>query len=305
MTGNSTFRVGLVQMSCGPDPDANLEKAMERVRDAARLGADVICLPELFQAQYFCQREDIALFDLAEPIPGPATEKLGAVAREAKVVVIASLFERRAPGLYHNTAVVLENDGRIAGLYRKMHIPDDPLYYEKFYFTPGDLGFRAFDTSAGRIGTLVCWDQWYPEGARITALQGANVLFYPTAIGWHPREKDEFGAAQYDAWQTIQRAHAIANGVYVATVNRVGVEHGDVRGNRVEGPGLEFWGGSFLADSFGRVIAKAAHDREEILVGEIDLRKMEDTRRNWPFLRDRRIDAYGPIVSRFLDGDGE
>jgi N-carbamoylputrescine amidase len=304
MTGNSTFRVGLVQMSCGPDPDANLEKAMERVRDA-RLGADVICLPELFQAQYFCQREDIALFDLAEPIPGPATEKLGAVAREAKVVVIASLFERRAPGLYHNTAVVLENDGRIAGLYRKMHIPDDPLYYEKFYFTPGDLGFRAFDTSAGRIGTLVCWDQWYPEGARITALQGANVLFYPTAIGWHPREKDEFGAAQYDAWQTIQRAHAIANGVYVATVNRVGVEHGDVRGNRVEGPGLEFWGGSFLADSFGRVIAKAAHDREEILVGEIDLRKMEDTRRNWPFLRDRRIDAYGPIVSRFLDGDGE
>ena len=292
-------------MSCGPDPDANLEKAMERVRDAARLGADVICLPELFQAQYFCQREDIALFDLAEPIPGPATEKLGAVAREAKVVVIASLFERRAPGLYHNTAVVLENDGRIAGLYRKMHIPDDPLYYEKFYFTPGDLGFRAFDTSAGRIGTLVCWDQWYPEGARITALQGANVLFYPTAIGWHPREKDEFGAAQYDAWQTIQRAHAIANGVYVATVNRVGVEHGDVRGNRVEGPGLEFWGGSFLADSFGRVIAKAAHDREEILVGEIDLRKMEDTRRNWPFLRDRRIDAYGPIVSRFLDGDGE
>jgi N-carbamoylputrescine amidase len=305
MAGNSTFLVGLVQMSCGPDPEANLEKAAERVRDAARLGADVICLPELFQAQYFCQREDIALFDLAEPIPGPGTERLGAVAREENVVVVASLFERRAPGLYHNTAVVLEKDGSIAGLYRKMHIPDDPLYYEKFYFTPGDLGFRAFDTSAGRIGTLVCWDQWYPEGARITALQGANVLFYPTAIGWHPHEKEEFGAAQYDAWQTIQRAHAIANGVYVAAVNRVGVEHGDVRGNRVEGPGLEFWGGSFLADSFGRVIAKAAHDREEILVGEIDLRKIEDTRRNWPFLRDRRIDAYGPIVSRFLDGDGE
>jgi N-carbamoylputrescine amidase len=305
MTENRKFRVGLIQMSCGPDPDANLEKAAERVREAARLGAEVICLPELFRAQYFCQREDIALFDLAEPIPGPSTERLGAVAREEKVVVVASLFERRAPGLYHNTAAILETDGRIAGLYRKMHIPDDPLYYEKFYFTPGDLGFRAFDTSAGRIGTLVCWDQWYPEGARITALMGANVLFYPTAIGWHPHEKEEYGTAQYEAWQTIQRSHAIANGVYVAAVNRVGFEHGDIRGNRVEGPGLEFWGGSFLADSFGRVIAKAAHDREEILIGEIDLHKMEDTRRNWPFLRDRRIDAYGPIVSRFLDGDGE
>ena len=305
MAENSTFRVGLVQMSCGPDPDANLDKAAERVREAAHRGADVVCLPELFRAQYFCQREDIALFDLAEPIPGSSTEKLGAVAREEKVVVIASLFERRAPGLYHNAAVVLERDGSIAGLYRKMHIPDDPLYYEKFYFTPGDLGFRAFDTSAGRIGTLVCWDQWYPEGARLTALQGANVLFYPTAIGWHPAEKEEFGTAQYEAWQTIQRAHAIANGVYVAAVNRVGLEHGDVRGNRVEGPGLEFWGGSFLADPFGRVIAKAAHDREEILIGEIDLRKMEDTRRNWPFLRDRRVDAYGGIVSRFLDGKGE
>jgi N-carbamoylputrescine amidase len=305
MAENSKFRVGLVQMSCGPDPDANLEKAAERVREAARQGADVICLPELFRAQYFCQREDIALFDLAEPIPGPSTEKLGAVAREEKVVVVASLFERRAPGLYHNTAVVLEKDGTVAGLYRKMHIPDDPLYYEKFYFTPGDLGFRAFDTSAGRIGTLVCWDQWYPEGARITALQGANVLFYPTAIGWHPHEKEQHGGAQYEAWQIIQRAHAIANGVYVAAVNRVGVEHGDVRGNRVDGPGLEFWGGSFLADPFGRIIAKASHDREEILIGEIDLRHMEETRRNWPFLRDRRIDAYGPIVSRFLDGDGE
>jgi N-carbamoylputrescine amidase len=305
MTEKSTFRVGLVQMSCGPDPDANLEKAAERVRDAARQGADVVCLPELFRAQYFCQREDIALFDLAEPIPGPSTERLGTVALEENVVVVASLFERRAPGLYHNTAAILETDGRIAGLYRKMHIPDDPLYYEKFYFTPGDLGFRAFDTSAGKIGTLVCWDQWYPEGARITALQGANVLFYPTAIGWHPHEKAEFGEAQYDAWQTIQRAHAIANGVYVAAVNRVGVEHGDVRGNRIEGPGLEFWGGSFLADPFGRIIAKASHDREEILIGEIDLGKLEDTRRNWPFLRDRRIDAYGPIVSRFLDGGGE
>ena len=301
MTTNSKFCVGLIQMSCGPDPDANLDKAADRVREAARQGAEVVCLPELFRAQYFCQREDIRLFDLAETIPGPSTERLGAVAREEKVVVIASLFERRAAGLYHNTAALLESDGRIAGLYRKMHIPDDPLYYEKFYFTPGDLGFRAFDTSAGKIGTLVCWDQWYPEGARITAMQGANVLFYPTAIGWHPHEKEEFGTAQYEAWQTIQRAHAIANGVYVAAVNRVGHEHGDVRGSRPEGPGLEFWGGSFLADPFGRIIAKAAHDREEILIGEIDLAVMEDTRRNWPFLRDRRIDAYGPIVNRFLD----
>ncbi len=305
MAESSTFRVGLIQMSCGPDPDANLDKAADRVREAARDGANVICLPELFGAQYFCQREDIALFDLAESIPGPSTEKLGAIAREEKVVVVASLFERRAAGLYHNTAAVIEKDGTVTGLYRKMHIPDDPLYYEKFYFTPGDLGFRAFDTSAGKIGTLVCWDQWYPEGARITALQGANVLFYPTAIGWHPHEKEEFGSAQYEAWQIIQRSHAIANGVYVAAVNRVGIEHGDIRGNRVEGPGLDFWGGSFLADPFGRVIAKAPHDREETLIEEIDLRKMEDTRRNWPFLRDRRIDAYGPIVSRFLDGDGE
>jgi N-carbamoylputrescine amidase len=295
------YRAGLVQMSCGPDPDANLDKAVDRVREAAREGAEVICLPELFRAQYFCQREDIALFDLAEPIPGPSTERLSAVVREEKVVVIASLFERRAAGLYHNTAAVLQRDGSLAGLYRKMHIPDDPLYYEKFYFTPGDLGFKAFDTAVGKIGTLVCWDQWYPEGARLTALQGANLLFYPTAIGWHPAEKEQFGHAQYEAWQTIQRAHAIANGVYVAAVNRVGHEYGDVRGNRAEGPGLEFWGGSFLADPFGRVIAKAAHDKEEILVGEIDLHLLEDTRRNWPFLRDRRIDAYGPIVHRFLD----
>jgi N-carbamoylputrescine amidase len=300
---NTKFRVGLIQMSCGPDPDANLGKAAERIREAARQGAEVVCLPELFRAQYFCQREDIRLFDLAEPIPGPSTDRLGAVAREEQVVVVASVFERRAPGLYHNTAAILEKDGSVAGLYRKMHIPDDPLYYEKYYFTPGDLGFRAFDTTAGKIGTLVCWDQWYPEGARITAMKGANVLFYPTAIGWHPHEKEEFGTAQYEAWQTIQRAHAIANGVYVAAVNRVGHEHGDIRGNRAEGPGLEFWGGSFLADPFGRVIARAAQDREEILIGEIDLAVMEDTRRNWPFLRDRRIDAYGPIVNRFLDGE--
>ncbi len=301
MPVQKNFRIGLVQMSCSPDPAANLDKAADRVRDAAREGANVVCLPELFSAQYFCQREDIALFGIAESIPGPSTERLAAVAREENVVVVASLFERRAAGLYHNTAAILESDGSLAGIYRKMHIPDDPLYYEKFYFTPGDLGFRAFDTSAGNIGTLVCWDQWYPEGARITTLQGANVLFYPTAIGWHPAEKEEFGAAQYDAWQTIQRSHAIANGVYVGAVNRVGHENGDVRGNRVEGAGLEFWGGSFIADPFGRILAKAAHDREDILVGEIDLKALEDQRRNWPFLRDRRIDAYQPIVNRYLD----
>ncbi|HVZ82778.1 MAG TPA: carbon-nitrogen hydrolase [Terracidiphilus sp.] len=301
MAETRKYNVGLVQMKMGPDPEANFAAAVRHVREAARLGANVVCLPELFKAQYFCQREDLRLFDLAEPIPGPSTQKLGEVARDERVVVVASLFERRAPGLYHNTAVTLGVDGAIASVYRKMHIPDDPLYYEKYYFTPGDLGFQAVDTAFGRVGTLVCWDQWYPEGARLTALQGAEVLFYPTAIGWHPAEKDEFGVAQYEAWQTIQRAHAIANGVYVAGVNRVGHENGDVLGNRAEGPGLEFWGGSFLADPFGRIIAKASHDAEEILLGEIDLALMEDTRRNWPFLRDRRIDAYKPITKRFLD----
>ncbi|HUX27300.1 MAG TPA: carbon-nitrogen hydrolase [Terracidiphilus sp.] len=295
------YKVGLVQMRMGPDPEQNFAAAVHHIREAARLGANIVCLPELFRTQYFCQREDLHLFDLAEPIPGPSTVRLAEVAREARVSIIASLFERRAPGLYHNTAVTLNTDGSIAGVYRKMHIPDDPLYYEKYYFTPGDLGFHAVDTAFGRVGTLVCWDQWYPEGARLTALQGAEVLFYPTAIGWHPAEKDEFGAAQYEAWQTIQRSHAIANGVYVAAVNRVGHEHGDVLGNRAEGSGIEFWGGSFLADPFGRIIAKASHDAEEILLGEIDLALIEDTRRNWPFLRDRRIDAYAPITRRFLD----
>jgi len=295
------YVVGLVQMSMGPDPEANFAAAMAHVREAARSGANIVCLPELFRAQYFCQREDIHLFDLAESIPGPSTHKLGELARELRVAIVASLFERRAAGLYHNTAVTLNADGAIVSVYRKMHIPDDPLYYEKFYFAPGDLGFQAVDTAFGRVGTLVCWDQWYPEGARLTALQGAEVLFYPTAIGWHPAEKEQFGAAQYDAWQTIQRAHAIANGVYVAGVNRVGHEQGDVLGNRMDGPGLDFWGGSFLADPFGRIIAKASHNAEEILLGEIDLHLIEETRRNWPFLRDRRIDAYAPIAKRFLD----
>lgn len=301
MGDSRKYNVGLVQMRMGPDPEANFASAVRHIREGARLGANIVCLPELFSAQYFCQREDPQLFELAESIPGPSTAKLGEIAREQRVSIVASLFERRAPGLYHNTAVTLNVDGSIASVYRKMHIPDDPLYYEKYYFTPGDLGFRAYDTAFGRVGTLVCWDQWYPEGARVTALQGAEVLFYPTAIGWHPAEKDEFGAAQYDAWQTIQRAHAIANGVYVAAVNRVGHEEGDIRGNRAAGPGLEFWGGSFLADPFGRIVAKASHDSEEVLMGEINLGVLEDTRRNWPFLRDRRIDAYTPITRRFLD----
>ena len=291
------FKVGLVQMSMSADPDANLAKAVTRIKEAARQGANLVCLPELFRTHYIGQREDHALFDLAEVVPGPTTETLGKVARELGVVVIASLFERRAAGLYHNTAAVIDADGKVKGIYRKMHIPDDPAYYEKFYFTPGDLGFRAFDTRVGRIGTLVCWDQWYPEGARLTALQGANVLFYPTAIGWHPKEKASHGAQQLDAWRTIQRSHAIANGCYVAAVNRVGFE----RLSGGEGDGIEFWGSSFLADPFGAIVAEAPNDREAILVGEVDLARIEEVRRGWPFLRDRRIDAYAGIGSRFLD----
>ncbi len=293
------FTVGLVQMSCSPEPDENLERAVEHIREAAARGAQVICLPELFLTQYFCQREDTALFDLAEAIPGFTTARFAGLARELNVAIELSLFERRAPGLYHNTAVMLGSDGTIRGTYRKMHIPDDPLYYEKYYFTPGDLGFQSFDLEEGAVGTLICWDQWYPEGARLTALKGASVIFYPTAIGWHPAEKAEWGAAQYDAWRTIQRSHAIANGVYVGAVNRVGHETGNIRGNQVPGPGLEFWGGSFIADPFGRIIAQAGHDKEEILVAEVDVKLQEEIRRNWPFLRDRRIDAYGPITERF------
>jgi len=295
------FTVGLLQMSASSDPDKNLQRAIDKIHQAAARGAQVICLPELFQTQYFCQREDSALFDLAEPVPGPTTNKLSAVAKQLGIVLIASIFERRAAGVYHNTAAIFDADGTLRGLYRKMHIPDDPLYYEKFYFTPGDLGFRAFDTAVGRVGTLVCWDQWYPEGARLTALQGAHVLFYPTAIGWHPAEKAEFGQVQHDAWRTVQRAHAIANGVYVAVVNRVGHETGDIRGNAAPGAGLEFWGGSFLCDPFGRVLAEGSHDKEEILTGEVDLRSLEEVRRNWPFLRDRRIDSYAPITNRLID----
>jgi len=288
------FRIGLVQMSCSLDPNENLAKAEWKVREAAARGAQIVCLQELFRSQYFCRDENAALFALAEAVPGPSTQTLGKLARELGVVIVTSLFERRAAGLYHNTSAVISTDGEIAGLYRKMHIPDDPLYFEKFYFTPGDLGFKSISTPFGRLGVLVCWDQWYPEGARIAALSGADILIYPTAIGWHPSEKAEYGAAQLDAWRTIQRSHAIANGIYVAAVNRVGFE----------GPaekGLEFWGSSFVADPFGQVIAQASTGEEEILIAECDPHRMEEVRRNWPFLRDRRIDAYSPILSRWLD----
>ena len=290
------FTVGLVQMSVTPSPEENLRTAVMRVEEAARKGAQVICLPELFRSQYFCQREDIALFDLAEPIPGPTTETLSAIARSRQVVIIAPVFERRAAGVYHNSAAIIDADGSIAGVYRKMHIPDDPAYYEKFYFTPGDLGFSSVATRAGQVGTLICWDQWYPEGARITALMGASILFYPTAIGWHPHEKQLHGTAQRDAWKTIQRGHAIANGLYVAAVNRVGHEV-PAQG----GAGIEFWGTSFLADPQGVILAEGSVEKEEILLGEVNLARIEDVRRNWPFLRDRRIDAYGGISQRLLD----
>ena len=287
------FSIGLLQTACAPDTIANLDRTCEKIREAARQGAQIICTEELFRSQYFCREEDARLFDLAETIPGPSTERLQPLAAELGIVIVASLFEKRATGLYHNTAVIIDADGALLGRYRKMHIPDDPLFFEKFYFTPGDLGFRAFDTKFGRIATLVCWDQWYPEAARLAAMSGANILFYPTAIGWHPAEKAQYGPAQHDAWRTIQRSHAIANGIYVAAVNRVGFEGPPDRG-------LEFWGASFVSDPFGRVLAEASHDKEEILVVECDTAVMEGVRRNWPFLRDRRIDAYGPILNRFL-----
>jgi len=279
-------------MTCSPDPRENLEKAVLRVREAASRGAQIVCLQELFTSQYFCREEDARLFDLAETIPGPSTRTLGQVSKELGIVIIASLFEKRAKGLYHNTAAVIGADGTLMGIYRKMHIPDDPLYYEKFYFTPGDLGFKVFETPFANVGVLVCWDQWYPEGARLTALQGADILFYPTAIGWHPHEKAQYGPSQLDAWRTIQRSHAIANGLYVAAVNRVGFEG-------TPDAGLEFWGNSFVADPFGVVVAGAPHQDEEILIVKCDPARIEEVRRNWPFFRDRRIDFYSPIADRW------
>ncbi len=286
-------RIGLVQMSTGLEKTANIDKAEALVREAARRGAELVCLPELFASQYFCQVEEAQLFDLAEPIPGLTTTRMSALARELGVSVVAPLFERRAPGLYHNSLVVLGPDGSTLGTYRKMHIPDDPLFYEKYYFTPGDLGFMSVPTPKIQVGPLICWDQWYPEAARLTALRGAEVLVYPTAIGWHPSERAEFGAAQLSAWQTAQRAHAIANGVFVVAVNRVGHE-GPADG------GIQFWGHSFVADPFGVVLAQA-DDTEQVLVVDCDRSRMEYVRRNWPFLRDRRIDAYGDITQRYLD----
>jgi len=298
MSNLASFKVGLVQLACGPDPAVNFGQALTKIEEATCLGARLICLPELFRSQYFCQREDPALFDLAEPVPGPSTETLARLAKQNRVVIIASLFERRTAGIYHNSIVVLEADGSLAGIYRKMHIPDDPAYFEKFYFTPGDKGFQAIQTSVGKIGTLICWDQWYPEAARLTTLQGAEILFYPTAIGWHPTEKAQEGPSQREAWLTIQRSHAIANGVFVAAVNRVGYEKPTVGLD-----GLDFWGSSFLCDPFGVILAEASKDEEEVLLAEIDLRRIEEVRRNWPFLRDRRVDAYGGITKRFLDED--
>jgi N-carbamoylputrescine amidase len=281
-------------MRCAERAEENLSRAAAMLGDAANQGATLAILPELFLGHYFCQTEDHAQFDRAEAVPGPTTHALAEIAAKTGMTILGSVFERRAAGLYHNTAVLLDFDGKLAGVYRKMHIPDDPLYYEKFYFTPGDLGFRAFETNAAVVGPLVCWDQWYPEAARLTALAGAEILCYPTAIGWHPAEKAEYGPGQHDAWRTIQRSHAIANGLYVAVANRVGHE----------GPrdgGIEFWGGSFVADPFGRIIAEADSQTETVLVVDCPLGRVEETRRHWPFLRDRRIDAYSPIADRYGD----
>ncbi|MDD2708073.1 MAG: carbon-nitrogen hydrolase [Verrucomicrobiae bacterium] len=288
--------IGLIQARAESKPEANLAKMEVMIRRAAGNGAQIICLQELFLTPYFCQAEDYACFQLAEPVPGPTTERLGRLARRLKVVLIAPLFERRARGIYHNTAAVIDADGRYLGKYRKMHIPDDPLFYEKFYFTPGDLGFRVWDTKYGRVGVLICWDQWYPEAARLAAMQGADILFYPTAIGWHPREKAALGRAQLEAWQMTQRAHAIANGCYVAAVNRVGLE-------RSAGGGcLEFWGRSFVADPMGRLVAEAGADCEQVVLAEARFDEIEETRTHWPFFRDRRIDAYGGLKERFYPG---
>jgi len=292
---SSVVRLGLLQTSCSSDPKANLDKTLKFAERAAKQGAQIICTQELFRSQYFCQSEDHENFKLAEPIPSPSTAAFQKLAKKHSVVVIASLFEKRASGVYHNTAAIIDANGSLLGIYRKMHIPDDPLFYEKFYFTPGDLGFRAWQTRYGKIGVLICWDQWYPEGARLTAMQGAEILFYPTAIGWHPKEKKEHGVTQHSAWELMQRSHAVANGCYVAVANRIGLE------KPVGGDGLEFWGQSFVAGTSGQVLSKASVNREEILVVPVDLAKVDVTRTHWPFLRDRRVDAYGGLTQRLLD----
>ena len=291
----ATVTLGLVQTSCSPNPAENLRKTLAQVERCAKAGAQIISTQELFRSQYFCQSENHANFQLAETIPGPSTVAFCKLARKHQVVIVASLFEKRASGLYHNTAVIIDADGSMLGIYRKMHIPEDPLFHEKFYFTPGDLGFKAWQTRYAKIGVLICWDQWYPEAARLTAMQGAEILFYPTAIGWHPSEKAEYGVNQHGAWETIQRSHAVANGCYVAAINRIGLEQ------PIGGDGLEFWGQSFVAGTSGQLLAKASVDREENLLVPIDLAKVDVTRTHWPFLRDRRIDAYGDLTKRFSD----
>jgi N-carbamoylputrescine amidase len=287
--------IALVQMHCGPEPEKNSARAVEFIRAAAKQGAQVVCLPELFRSQYFCQTEEHKYFELAEEVPGRSTIELEKLAGELGLVIIASLFEKRGAGVYHNTAAIIDADGKFLGKYRKMHIPDDPLYHEKFYFTPGDLGFRAWDTKYGKIGVCVCWDQWYPEAARLTALHGAEIIFYPTAIGWHPSEKKEFGQAQHASWETIQRGHAIANGCYIAVANRIGHE------KPAGGDGIEFWGQSFVCGPDGEIIAKASVDREEIVLADIDWRRVNEQRMHWPFLRDRRVDAYAGLENRLID----
>jgi len=295
MKRSRKVKLGLIQTACSANPTENIAKAEAKIREAAKQGAQIICLQELFTSQYFCQSEDHKYFELAEKIPGPTTERFQTVARETKTVIVASLFEKRAEGVYHNTAAIIDADGTYLGKYRKMHIPDDPLFYEKFYFTPGDLGFKTWKTAYGNIGVCICWDQWYPEAARLTAMQGAEILFYPTAIGWHPGEKAEYGVRQHASWETIQRSHAIANGLYVAVPNRIGFEA------PAGGAGLEFWGQSFVADPSGQIVSKASSDKEEILIVEVDLAKVDVQRTHWPFFRDRRIDAYGDITKRLLD----
>jgi len=286
----SEVRVGLVQMTCVESPAENLSRSIVKIRECAADGAQVICLQEVFNTQYPCQTEDHAGFDLAETIPGPTTTELQKVAKDLGVVIVVPIFEKRAHGLYHNSAVVLDADGSFAGLYRKMHIPDDPLYYEKFYFTPGDLGFLAFQTKFAKVGVCICWDQWYPEAARLTAMQGAELLFYPTAIGWIPGEREVYGASQYSAWQTMMRSHAIANGLFVGAPNRVGIE-GEI----------QFWGGSFLADPYGNVLTQATHDGEANTIVNCDLSLINTARTHWPFFRDRRIDAFGDLQKRWCD----
>lgn len=299
---DATVTVGLTQMACGPDFRTNLKNQLRLAERAAKSGAQIICTQELFGSQYFCQVEDHRFFQLAETIPGPSTDAFSKLAKKHKAVVIASLFERRTQGLYHNTAVVIDADGSILGLYRKMHIPDDPLYYEKFYFTPGDTGFRSWNTKYAKLGVLICWDQWFPEGARLTAIQGAQILFYPTAIGWHPSEKAEYGAAQHESWELIQRSHAVANGCYVCAPNRIGHEHIlDAKGKPVSAEGIEFWGQSFVAAPNGQIVKRASVAKEEVLIVPCDLEKVEFSRTHWPFLRDRRIDAYGNLTKRFVD----